>query len=234
MSLASLGKTNLTRTIQHEKQQQLQQEEEQEQQEHNPLSASSSRIGSRTSASEMDLKERDWFTPEDYKQWVHDPPRYAPNPVFLYDTQQLLDDDDDDDHHDNTTTATVSTTTTTTTTTTTNADGSRTRARQFRHDLHHFLGFHPTHELPPVLHYSPGTTRRFNATEQARRNALKISICDVKHGILREELMEIAQQVGPWIRDYFLKSPDVVVSSPDYFVSHILESYQHDPCLSAR
>jgi hypothetical protein len=56
-----------------------------------------------------------------------------------------------------------------------------------------------------------------------------IDICDVRYRLVRAELMENAIAASRWIREYFLESPDVTVSSPEYFRS-LLEGWMTDPC----
>jgi hypothetical protein len=56
-----------------------------------------------------------------------------------------------------------------------------------------------------------------------------IDICDERYGLVRAELMKNAIAASRWIREYFLESPDVTVSSPEYFRS-LLEGWMTDPC----
>jgi hypothetical protein len=42
--------------------------------------------------------------------------------------------------------------------------------------------------------------------------------------------MEQAMNASTWIRQYFLHSPDVVVSSRDYFIHDLMASWKRDPC----
>ena len=100
-------------------------------------------------------------------------------------------------------------------------DDNETRAAIFRHDLEQFLGL--TEPLPPTLHVRPGHSRA-NFKEQ-----LKIDICSRQNFSVRKDLMRIARAASQWIRTFFLKSPDVVVSSPEYLHS-LLQKWMIDPC----
>jgi hypothetical protein len=59
-----------------------------------------------------------------------------------------------------------------------------------------------------------------------------IDICDAQYGPLRIELMKNAVDASRWIREYFLRSPDVTVSSPEYF-RRLLKEWMQDPCDTA-
>lgn len=62
------------------------------------------------------------------------------------------------------------------------------------------------------------------------REARRLDICDGdKYLEVRGALMEIAVNASTWIRNYFLRSPDVTVSSPAHF-DEILRSWTVDPC----
>lgn len=64
---------------------------------------------------------------------------------------------------------------------------------------------------------------------QAIRDKRKIDICQSEFKDLREELMQAARESSVWIRERFLKSPDVFVSSPDFF-EQAVGSWMDDPC----
>ena len=138
--------------------------------------------------------EQEAFLPGEWNGIVKDDPPYTPNPVFMYDTQQLSDKD-------------------------------KERSAQFRRDVQLFIGL--STPLPPIIHFSPG--KNLNSTMQAERDALKIDICSDEYTDLRQILLEKARRSAFYIRKYFMHAPDVIVSSPEYF-SHVLDSYQQDPC----
>ena len=51
---------------------------------------------------------------------------------------------------------------------------------------------------------------------------------------LRQVLMGQAIDASRWIRKYFVNAQDVVVSSPDYLIDHILPLWEEDPCVRRR
>jgi hypothetical protein len=104
-------------------------------------------------------------------------------------------------------------------------DADASRQLQFRQDIASYLGL--TSELPPVLHISPG--KKLNATEQAKRDANKINICDNVYEPQRKKLLDRGRRIRDWLRQYFLKSSDVVVSNPTH-LDAILATYAVDPC----
>jgi len=142
----------------------------------------------------------------------------SPNPLFLYDVSQLRvpptggKDDVDDEKQ------------------------SHKRYEDFVLSLQRFLGV-PMNvsAMPAMIRESPG--RDLNATEQARRDSLKIDICDDKFKAYHERLLEVGTTFARWITNYFSKSPYGVVLGGGYSIegtSHLLEtiqSYGNDPCL---
>ena len=104
-------------------------------------------------------------------------------------------------------------------------DENETRSQAFRRDLAKYLGL--SQELPPPLHYSPGHS--LNETEQARRDSLKIDICQPKYWKLRAALTRNGKKVELWIQTFLLQSKDVLISNPEHFLA-ILEDYKRDPC----
>lgn len=94
-------------------------------------------------------------------------------------------------------------------------DTNLTRAEIYRTDLKHFLGLKI--DLEPM------------ATSASKSSSKTIDICDPKLRFVRAELMKNARQASTWIRTYFLKSPDVIVSSPTYF-NELLALWMTDPC----
>jgi hypothetical protein len=118
-----------------------------------------------------------------------------PNPVFLYESQQL-------------------------------SDVNQSRARQFREDVRRVLGLDG--ELPAIPQSKPDFGH-FNPRQQARKDRHKIDICQDLYLPVRTALMKISREASPWIRTSFVSSPDVVVSSPDYF-DDLLLGWMDDPC----
>jgi hypothetical protein len=97
-------------------------------------------------------------------------------------------------------------------------------------DIEDFLGI-PRESLPRLApenlaekkHYSD----RKGMTGEKKNQVL--NICLDEHRELRRHLLEIGVNAAQWLEKYFLKSPNVVVSQPDAFVSHI-RKWADDPC----
>lgn len=58
-----------------------------------------------------------------------------------------------------------------------------------------------------------------------------LQICDDQYSDIRRVLLNHASRSSEWILTYFLQSPDVVVSSREYFVEQ-MRSWKKDPCHS--
>jgi hypothetical protein len=161
-----------------------------------------------------------------------------PNPVFLFDVQQL---------NDAMTYKVLSKNTTTTTTTLrvgvdhTNDindydDDSSTRQQkrgaQFRQDVQTILQLE--YPLGPPPRMIPGK-KWDDSNLQRKRDEQKIDICQDEFIPLRTHLLEISRQASVWIRTSgFLNAPTVHVSSRDYFVDEILgRQWMIDPCTNS-
>lgn len=151
------------------------------------------------------------FPPE----WREEYPRYlqnvssttvVPNPIFLYETNQLKFEDTH-----NSTTAHYS--------------------DQFRKDLQVQLGLDSP--LDMAMSRAKPDNSNFNPRQQRRKDRHKIRICNKQYLPVREALMVIARRTSKWVRNDFLKSPDVFVSSPDHFVG-LMEKWMTDPCESSQ
>jgi hypothetical protein len=57
-----------------------------------------------------------------------------------------------------------------------------------------------------------------------------LNICDNKYRALRDVLMENARNASLWIRNYFIQSEEVTISSQEQFVSFV-EGWMVDPCI---
>lgn len=132
----------------------------------------------------------------------------VPNPVFLYESQQLVFDDDSEIINNQTT-------------------AKKQYADQFRSDLQRI--FHLKSSLPSQIPRTKPDFEHFNKRQQRRKDQHKINICHSKYLPVRTELMRLARQASVWIRYKFMSSPDVNVSSPDYF-RELLEGWMVDPC----
>lgn len=104
-------------------------------------------------------------------------------------------------------------------------DVNDTRNELFRRDFSNFMGLKEL--LPALPHAIPGKNR--SVSEQLRRDARKIKICQAEFAPLREALMELSISNSLWIRQVFLVNPTVFVSSPEHFES-IMEGWMKDPC----
>lgn len=104
-------------------------------------------------------------------------------------------------------------------------DANSTRNLQFRQDVSSFLGLQEL--LPALPHAIPG--KRRTQAEQIRRDKLKINICDDEFMPLRNDLMSFSVRNSMWIREVFINSPTVFVSSRDHF-EEIMEGWMKDPC----
>lgn len=106
------------------------------------------------------------------------------------------------------------------------SDSNRTRSKVFRKDLQSFLGLQ--HELSPVFRARPFKQLELTQDEESKQHKIE-SICDPRFLPLQQELYPMAQKASLWIRQYFLKSPDVFVSSPEY-LEELLETWMENPC----
>jgi len=145
----------------------------------------------------------------------------SPNPIFLYDVSQLRMPP----------------------ATTSVADNEEETRRQkdyenFVFSLQGFLGV-PKNltAMPAMIREKPGKTD-VNATEQSRRNKLKIDMCDDQFKLPRQWLLEVGASVSGWVANHFAKSPHGVFLGGDLGnndqgssrLLEILESYGKDPC----
>jgi hypothetical protein len=104
------------------------------------------------------------------------------------------------------------------------ADTNTTRAKQFANDLEAFLGL-PQNHLPPALHVRPNTDRvKVQSTDH-----LKMDICVPEYAPVLQEMVAISRSASQWLRDYFMTSSDVTVSSPDY-LRELLDEWMVNPC----
>lgn len=100
---------------------------------------------------------------------------------------------------------------------------SEKASRHLARDLSQFLGLNK--QLPSLEDVPPDSSRYTDP----ERTKYFINICDGEHQHLREILVSIGKEAYIWIRDYFLDSPDVVVSSKEDFLD-LISKWQYDPC----
>jgi hypothetical protein len=99
----------------------------------------------------------------------------------------------------------------------------KTRDKLFYEDLSNFL------ELDEAIPPWKEEDREALFAKKAQRSAM-LNICDDKYLALRDVLMENARNASLWIRNYFIHSDEVTISSREQFVS-ILEGWMVDPCI---
>ncbi|KAG7349180.1 hypothetical protein IV203_011777 [Nitzschia inconspicua] len=153
------------------------------------------------------MAERNLFSPKERRSLRNDLPvrTISPNPVFLYDTSQLKMPS----------------------TSGVDVVQQQDNYNQFVQTLKTYLGV--SQDFPPMIQSKPGK-KDLNATEQARRDARKVDICDEVYQEHRKWLLESGKRTKEWILDYFVKSPDVTVGNLHHF-REILDMYSVDPCL---
>ena len=105
-------------------------------------------------------------------------------------------------------------------------DKNETKAYQFRKDLQNFLYLRK--ELPPMVWFKPGR-KSLSDKELEAVNKKKVDICEDQYKEVRDKLLEISINASTWIREYFLRSPDVVVSNRAVLEDH-LRTWHIDPC----
>lgn len=98
---------------------------------------------------------------------------------------------------------------------------NQTRADEFTRDLQEYIGLETP--LPPLLAHE-----KKKIPEDVQN--MFIDICDEQYDLIRSMLLETAREAHVWIRDYFLKSDQVFVSSPEHFLE-LLEGWDRDPCV---
>jgi len=99
-----------------------------------------------------------------------------------------------------------------------------------REDISDFLDLkYDLHQLHP--RHGTGT-QNHEYTDNERKKAF-VDICDDEYAPVREILVEQGKDAAEWIRNYFLKSEDVVVSSRQEFLK-LLDKWGEDPCLEKK
>lgn len=102
-------------------------------------------------------------------------------------------------------------------------DNDTERMETFKTDLQHYLGL----QAP-----MPEPTKK-DAGKSSRPKPKAIDICTPEWDEVRKELVAIGKRASMWIRQYFLKSDQVVVSSRERFVE-IVKEWKEDPCLKVK
>lgn len=152
------------------------------------------------------------------QEWKKEYPRYlqnitkVPNHIFLYESNQLQfqKEEEKEDNNDNNDKPTLF-----------------LHEEQFRQDLQNML--HLKHPLSLSMSRKKPDIEHLPPRQQRRKNRLKIDICNAQYIPLRNALMHIARQASHWIVNNFIQSPDVHVSSREYFIE-LMSQWQEDPC----
>lgn len=102
------------------------------------------------------------------------------------------------------------------------------RQLKMREDLSQFLGIPEV--LPPMTIWrKPGKNLTQEQLDYA--NSKRLDICHPNHTDIRNYLIQQAMETAEWIMQYFLKSEEVFVSSPEYFEA-LLKAWEVDPCIA--
>lgn len=101
-------------------------------------------------------------------------------------------------------------------------DKTERHRKEFQRDLESFL------ELSEPLNLI-----KIRNNTETRLSGSKRIICEKQFDRVRMELMMAARSSSEWLREYFIKHPDVTVSSPQRF-EEILKSWNLDPCDTLR
>jgi hypothetical protein len=105
-------------------------------------------------------------------------------------------------------------------------DEPASRQLTMRQDLSQFLGLPEV--LPPMTIWrKPG--KNLTQEELDYANSKRLDVCHSNHTEIRNYLMEQARETAEWIMQYFLKSEEVFVSSPEHFEA-LLKAWEVDPC----
>jgi len=95
-------------------------------------------------------------------------------------------------------------------------DRDTSRMSTFLTDLQQYLGLSTAFPVP-------GSPKKIVHEKK------QFDICDKRYKALREVLRKAGREASLWITTYFLKHPDVHVSSPDHFRT-LLRRWHDDPC----
>jgi hypothetical protein len=103
-------------------------------------------------------------------------------------------------------------------------DKNATRSEDFQHGLESFL------DLKQPMNIGHANLNTF-VGENAHKET--IDICDSKYEELRNELVSRGRESQRWLRNNFLKSPDVTVANRDHFIK-TLRAWESDPCAARK
>lgn len=100
------------------------------------------------------------------------------------------------------------------------ADRNDTRRMKFQEDLQKFLKLRS-----PIQDFASLPIRNSSNSTYSER----ISICDKKFASIRFQLVKQGKQASKWVINKFMKSPDVIVSNPEFLTS-VIREWGNDPC----
>ncbi|KAL7547185.1 hypothetical protein ACHAWF_010503 [Thalassiosira exigua] len=101
-------------------------------------------------------------------------------------------------------------------------DKDEMRRTKFQTDLQEFLGL-----KVPMMDLAKAP--KVNSSGNHTRHPEEIDICDRRYDGIRKQLLASGKKTSLWIRNKFIKSPDLAVSSEDYF-SALITKWGEDPC----
>ncbi|CAB9525673.1 unknown protein [Seminavis robusta] len=99
-----------------------------------------------------------------------------------------------------------------------------TRLQQIEQDLEDYLGLPRQYLDPRPLHIRP-----YSQYITTNLDDYRMDICAPQWAPVLDEMMKISRAASPWLRRYFIKSPDVVASSPEY-LEELLKDWMINSC----
>ena len=100
------------------------------------------------------------------------------------------------------------------------ADRNDRRRMKFQEDLQKFLKLRA-----PLEDFASLPIRNSSNSTYSER----INICDKKFASIRFQLVKQGKQASKWVINKFMKSPDVIVSNPE-FIKSTIRDWGSDPC----
>jgi hypothetical protein len=109
-------------------------------------------------------------------------------------------------------------------------DGKKeAQAKAVIRDMEEFLGLEEG-ALPKIKPLQPTTAYKDRPGMKDGEQKKVLDICLEEYMDIRKGLLEVGRKASEWIERYFLKSPQVVVSSKEDFLNRIRQ-WKMDPCL---
>lgn len=101
------------------------------------------------------------------------------------------------------------------------ADHDKARSTKFGEDMQSFLGL-----SEPIVF----THENKNHFVGAKKHPETIDICEPRYDDLRQLLVSQGNTTQKWIKEKFLKSPDVFVGGSTHHFNELLSTWANDPC----